>query len=68
MGVVNQSTINEHGVIVPKSRGTHDRTFQPTHGKSMNDRIFSGKLVMVLLCQNCVVLMTKHSNLHIVNP
>ena len=34
MGVVHQSTINEHGDIVPKSHGTHDQTFQPTHGVS----------------------------------
>ena len=45
MGVVHQSTINEHGAIVPKSRGTHDQTFQPTHGKSVNDYIFSDKVV-----------------------
>ena len=45
MSVVHQSTINEHGAIVPKSRGTHDQTFQPTHGKSVNDRISSDKLV-----------------------
>ena len=45
MGVVHQSTIDEHGAIVPKSRGTHDQTFQPTHGKSVNDRISSNKLV-----------------------
>ena len=45
MGVVHQSTINEHGAIVPKSRGTHDQTFQPTHGKLVNDHISSDKLV-----------------------
>ena len=45
MGVVHQSTIDEHGAIVPKSRGTHDQTFQPTHGISVNDRISSNKLV-----------------------
>ena len=45
MGVVHQSTINEHGAIVPKSRGTHDQTFQPTHGKLVNDRISSDELV-----------------------
>ena len=42
---IDVTAINEHGAIIPKSRGTHDQIFQTTHGKSVNDRIFSDKLV-----------------------
>ena len=45
MGGIHQSTINEHSDIVPKFRGTDNQTFQPTNGKSVNNHIFSDKLV-----------------------
>mmetsp|Transcript_1089 Transcript_1089/g.1714 ORF Transcript_1089/g.1714 Transcript_1089/m.1714 type:complete len:831 (+) Transcript_1089:2296-4788(+) len=39
IGVVEQTTINEHGQIIPKFRSIHDQSFPPAFGPSINDRV-----------------------------
>ena len=45
LGIVRQSTIDENGSIVTKFRGTHDQSFPPAEGPSMNERIDADKLL-----------------------
>ena len=73
LGVVKQSTINETGSIIPKFRGTHDQSFPPAEGLSMNDRIDTAKLLhcnygftMRRLIHSIVTVRLQHPTSHIV--
>ena len=73
LGVVQQSTIDENGSIVPKFRGTHDQSFPPADGPLMNDCINTDKLLhcnygftMRGLIHSIIMILLQHPNCHIV--